>query len=722
MQFTQHARKLVLFSLTLAMMLTASFSEAKPPPPTSGGPTPPAHTGSKPKPKPIDTTPKGPDRARFAQAYERADEPSMLVLVGRDTRTFEKLGTTATGSRSANSTKVIGGELNLIDVEGNAQKLHADIESILLENPDVDLLDLSALTEVDRREAALLKMDGDNKAVDLLATKLNAEIVLLVRLIDTPAVRAKGARYRVILETIDVPRGRKIGSYSFDWMQGTDSRTVRAYATAITRKFMDQFINVKLRGGADGAPRKYTVKFIGLDDAMKLRAARDAFKLADGVSKARTRGMSKAGGTSVGELQVTFAGDPLDLVFDVNTAMSKSLGMVADASDIQAGTITFKVGKLQAVAAPPFKIVVQGVSKADEAVAIREKLKLIPGISEVTDQGMVTPPGGVPQAVWTSRYFGQPLDLAQQASGAVSEVTGGSVNSEVTFDPAARMSVVTLMVTGPAPRWLMLMSPELAEGRKLRAEFKQAYNAQNAPKVGLMVNRVLVDVGSKADPTIEQEVIRLLREDPDNPNLKALIAKLNGGNAEVSGTGLAQGGGEGGAGEGVVVSLNLVSGDVNNNATTPNNTTTVVNGSAFNLELNNAQVENAIYKRFIKLGVTMLDPGTVRTLIADQAAKTKSVMKEDELVRLLGDKGGMDIAILGHGRLIEGKRGAAGQTPPSIVYTFRAIRLKDGVTLAADSFARDLSFTKGQDEADQFIAEVARYFAGNLADQVWSQW
>ncbi len=756
MAATQHARS-VVFATFMVLLLGISVGQAKPPPAASDGSTPGTHIGAKAKPQPLDTTPKGPDLDAFAQAYERANQPPILVLVGRDTRIYQTPGQSATGIRSDIVGSVTGGHLNLIDAEGNALKLHGDIEEMLLHIPDVELLNLDALAESDRREVALLQEQDEYRAVDLLATKLNAELVLLVKLIDTHAVHDKGARYRVLVETIDVPRGRKIGGFTFDWMQDTDSITIKRYANEIARKFMEQFVRAKQRGGEAGAARKFTVKFIGLEEANQMRSARDAFKRVDGVSKVLTRGMSKAGGDSVATLEVTYAGDPLDLVFDVQDEMTKTLGMAADASDVQAGTITFKATSILPDINPNYVIRVIGVDQASDAVQIRKQFLAITGVTSVIDQGLPSMRDGKLRGEWRVVYNGQPLDLLEQTTASVRDVTGELVQSELIYETDTktreRMPVINLLITGPTPRWIILMSEKDPQYETMRAQLLTEYRDEGSPKIGIMVNRALVEVDENTDPSIEQEVIRLLRDDPENEHLKGLIATLSTqgnehDNTVISGTkptGTSEAGQEApgirqssqpGKGDGVVVAINLISGDVNNASGTakPSPTTTGRNTDAkettnpageaetFNVQLNNLQVENAIYKQFIRLGMTMVDPNSVRDRIAAKAEKAKRIYKEDELVWLLGREAGLDIVILGHGKLVSPQKIGNRDEHPSIVYTFRAVRVNDGITLAADTYAADLSGYGGQDEEHVFIDSIARYFTGNLADQLWTQW
>lgn len=163
----------------------------------------------------------GPDVGRFARAYERANEPVMLVLVGLvdpGVAGVNRVEQTATGSPQGNRVepRYAGARIKLFDPTGDTTKLRSDIEQILLRNPDVELVSPDALAEADRREVRLLQLRDEREAIRLLATKVNAELTLIVRMLDTPQVRARGANYRVDVELLDVVRGRKIGGFGRD--------------------------------------------------------------------------------------------------------------------------------------------------------------------------------------------------------------------------------------------------------------------------------------------------------------------------------------------------------------------------------------------------------------------------------------------------------------------------------------------------------------------------
>ncbi len=291
-----------------------------------------------------------PDVGLFAEAYQRAGEPTLLVLTGIDSRPaairygsntddLQPQGRTATGIPDT-AEYYVGSHLALFDPTGDSAKLGGDIEEVLLQNLDVDLVDLDALAERDRREVRLLQQRDEDGAIALLAEKLNAEVVLLVRMLNTPAVEQRGALYRVFVDVVDVPRGRKIGGFTFDWTQGADGVMVKRYGQQIARKFIEQFAAWYARGDDAAAARRYSVRLVGVGDVAEVVEAKRAFADLPGVSRIKERGFTTDGQASVATLDLRYTGSPLELMVGLQETARETLGLEIDATDGASGTIT----------------------------------------------------------------------------------------------------------------------------------------------------------------------------------------------------------------------------------------------------------------------------------------------------------------------------------------------------------------------------------------------
>ncbi|MEX0886358.1 MAG: hypothetical protein WD009_07960 [Phycisphaeraceae bacterium] len=295
-----------------------------------------AHAQGRPDPPRLDADVDAPDIALFERAYEAAGEPTILILAGRTSSTGQERAVAGRPGADRHA----GAGINLLDNAGDAQQLRLEIERLLRQRPGVELVSLDALSERARREAQQMNMRDERRALDLLGSEINAELAVVIRMLQSPQVAGHGARYRVSVEIIDVPRARSIGGFGFDWMQGNDARTINAYAEQITRRFVEQLANWYVRPDGQAPARRYTVRLVGVDDVEQLVKARNAFEQIDHVQRVRDGGMSADGLRSIASLTIDHGGRPLDLMLGLQQAARDELGMRIDATDGSAGTIT----------------------------------------------------------------------------------------------------------------------------------------------------------------------------------------------------------------------------------------------------------------------------------------------------------------------------------------------------------------------------------------------
>ncbi len=153
--------------------------------------------------------------------------------------------------------------------------------------------------------------------------------------------------YRVNVDVLEPARGRKIGGFSFDWYESTQSRMIKRYAEQISRKFIEQF--AAWYGDGERPARPYTVRLLGVPDAGSLVQYKQAIEKLEGVKSVNDRGFSAGKDATVATLRVLYTGGPLELVYAMQTA-GKDLGLAFEAADAASGTLTLQVG-----AAPPEK-------------------------------------------------------------------------------------------------------------------------------------------------------------------------------------------------------------------------------------------------------------------------------------------------------------------------------------------------------------------------------
>ncbi len=261
------------------------------------------------------------DAQRWSDLYERGGEPTVLVLAG-----------IATAERAGRG---VGGSLMSMDAEGDAFILKSELERTLLEGRGVEIANLDAISDMDRRDAELLLLSRERDAVDLLATAVNAPLALVARLQPT---NSHGAKYRVTFEAIDVPRGRTISTISFDWQGGDDARAVKQYARLLANDFVDGY--ERFVGGAGGA-MPYTVRILG-GDMDSLRSLTDGVERVRGVESARVTQRQQSRDTSIAELRVRYAGTAFDLAGEIMDAGDLAAGLELDSLDMTSGTIVLR--------------------------------------------------------------------------------------------------------------------------------------------------------------------------------------------------------------------------------------------------------------------------------------------------------------------------------------------------------------------------------------------
>lgn len=259
------------------------------------------------------------DAARWERLYEQGGEPRVIVLAG--VSTAERPG------------RGVGASLMTMDAGGDAFLLKSELERTLLEGRGVEIANLDALSDMDRRDAELMMLSREREAVDLLSTALDAPLALVARL--QPG--AGGTRYRVTFEAIDVPRGRTISTVAFDWKGQDDARTIKRYARLLANDFVDGY---ERHVAGFGAARPYTVRVLGAD-VRSLRNLVSELEQAPGVERVAVGQRQQARRTSIAELRVRYVGSAFDLTSDLLDAGDTN-HLELDSLDMTSGTIVVR--------------------------------------------------------------------------------------------------------------------------------------------------------------------------------------------------------------------------------------------------------------------------------------------------------------------------------------------------------------------------------------------
>ncbi|MFG0243352.1 MAG: hypothetical protein ACF8R9_11265 [Phycisphaerales bacterium JB054] len=260
------------------------------------------------------------DATRWERLYEQGGAPTVMVLAGISTA--ERAG------------RGVGASLMSMDAQGDAFILKSELERTLLEGRGVEIANLDAISDMDRRDANLLMLNRERDAVDLLSSALDAPLALVARL--QPGARG-GAKYRVTFEAIDVPRGRTLSTVAFDWQGGDDARAIKQYARLLANDFVDGY---ERHLGGYGIAMPYTVRVLGAD-VRGLRDMVDVLERAPGVERVSVGQRQQSRDTSIAELRVRYIGSAFDLTSDLLDAGDANR-LELDSLDMTSGTIVVR--------------------------------------------------------------------------------------------------------------------------------------------------------------------------------------------------------------------------------------------------------------------------------------------------------------------------------------------------------------------------------------------
>jgi hypothetical protein len=269
-----------------------------------------------------------PDLARWAGAYKAADEPRMLVIVGR--------------WPLASLDQDLGRLRFAADNDAFATLLRLSLEEVLnTPEADADFVDAEAARAAQNRLSEILETSREREAIDLLGSTLGAEVVLVVRLVGR---NADGSPSRVTFEAISTTRGTRLATFGFDWKLSASPVDVKQYARAIARKFIDDFSQ---RYAGQG--QRFTLRLLGISDIETLEQARTLLRRVPGVVRVRTGSIVGSTDQRTGqseassELFVTFQDDALSLSNAAVSVLGQLQRVSVEPREIAGTTVTLRV-------------------------------------------------------------------------------------------------------------------------------------------------------------------------------------------------------------------------------------------------------------------------------------------------------------------------------------------------------------------------------------------
>ncbi len=268
----------------------------------------------------------------WRQVYAMANRPRILVLCGYGTDRHQAMDPAQV--------------LSNLDSTAVTHKIRAAVISELnAPGADVEMVDDNALRAVMTRLKDNTTLSGDMEAGELLKQQLGADLVVLIRLTDSGLA---GSPFSVVVEATDLARGRKGATFPFDWKGGTDVMNIKANASAVAIKFVNDFA---LR---TNDPVRYTVQVFGADTLDMQRSTLDALAALPGQRgqpRSRTSGTVKDASTgkqeAFTEYELAFVrgsdGDATQIASDIGQVLRSRYNIIAEPRQSEGGRIAIRV-------------------------------------------------------------------------------------------------------------------------------------------------------------------------------------------------------------------------------------------------------------------------------------------------------------------------------------------------------------------------------------------
>jgi hypothetical protein len=240
----------------------------------------------------------------------------------------------------------VGVDLSLYDETGLSYQIASGIKVWLLKNPDVEVRNMAAASDLDRRDAAILAQNDELGAIDLLAQKIQAELIFYAKISVAPA--GTDAKYKLSCTLINARRGTEIASEAFDWKLPLTGENVRVVTGALTAAFLESYINWV----TDRKAPAYDLVLTGFDNEDQVEKLRDTVSSMSGVAGRvtfRTSGNLEA---RVVSLKVPFDGTADDLYFSMRKRIRDKAQLDISSFDLQGGRMLLKVSSQQEEVAP----------------------------------------------------------------------------------------------------------------------------------------------------------------------------------------------------------------------------------------------------------------------------------------------------------------------------------------------------------------------------------
>lgn len=301
---------------TAALASTAAANaQTKPPPP------PPAVEVS---------APPEINAAEFKLAYEQADRPVLLTLVGF-----------ATGEREASQVEKT---LWSIDESGFTFALRSAFNEFVNDpRIGVELVSPTQLADSVNRVKDRLDIRRESEALRLIAGEARADLVVTIRLFGD---RNGGNPTRGQMEVTDA-RGREVQSFPFQWnVPDTSLVTIRGIARLLAVEFTNSFIQ------RDRQTQRWTVRLFDLNKAEAVLALRERLEQTAGIDRVVPRRSAGGLGDAYREFEISTSVDALELEVLFGRAL-EPMGLAAQNLGAERGVLSLRVSPAPATSSTP---------------------------------------------------------------------------------------------------------------------------------------------------------------------------------------------------------------------------------------------------------------------------------------------------------------------------------------------------------------------------------
>lgn len=404
-----------------------------------------------------------------------------------------------------------------------------------------------------------------------------------------------------------------------------------------------------------------------------------------------------------------------------------------------------------------YTLLAMNLPEARDLIAFRRALEDVRGVDSVRDRGVKRGTtasnnrGRVETiAEFRVKYAGSQLELSE----AVLDAAKKALDREVTLtDSEAGQVMVRFGRAGGASvtadgdcdkdelrdvltDYLVDFSGDDPLAKCLQGKFLDVYRKEGSPKIGVVLNRRIDEDESK--------------DLDDNRPLGGHTSPSSAAQAQAqAATQNAAPGQPAAAGPNTGTSVNVVVGSPNGGGNDPANMAKVLLDAdkewrqeqderlkeRKKQQFTTRLVEDGISQRFLKMGLTTVDPTFVKNRILKKAANAGGMFNEQELEQLLqqeAKEAGLDVVIIGYSYITragstlavagaQGGRGSVGvNEKPTLGFTVRAISLANGVILGSISYASAQVYDDQQ--LQKLVDDAADYIAGHICSQMWDVW